>query len=81
MLDFDTFNNATLDERQIAIEEDGDFVLKQEFDDQMIRLYTYNGFFIECIYSNTLDILKDIKAIEMLAAAEKYISLEDKLEE
>ena len=80
MLSFDAFNEASLDERQLAIEENGEFVLKQEFDDQMVRLYTYNGFFIECIYSNTLDILKDIKGIDMLAAAEKYISLEDKLD-
>jgi hypothetical protein len=80
MLSFNAFNEATIDERQKAIEEDGDFVLKQEFDNHNIRLYAYNGFFIECIYSNSLDILKEIQAIDVMMAAEKYISLEDKLD-
>lgn len=80
MLSFREFNAATLDDRQMAVEENGEFVLRQVFDDNMVKLYTYNGFFVECIYSNELDILKNIQAIEFLEAAEKYISLEDKLD-
>lgn len=81
MISFDEFNAVSLDDRQTAIKEKGEFVLKKEFDDHAIELYTYNGYFVECVYSNSLGILKNINAIEVLLAAEKYISLEDKLDE
>ena len=80
MLSIEEFRAAGIDERLKAVKDTGDYVLKTEESGILCRVYQYNRFFVELVYSVEFGTLKDIKALSVMEAAEKYISLEDKLD-
>lgn len=80
MLDIKQFNEVSIDVKMEEIKKQGDFVLETELDNIRIRLFLYNKFYVELIYSSGLGTLKMVKSITHLEAAEKYIKLEGRLD-
>lgn len=80
MFDLLKFKEASIDLKLQEIKDHGDFVLETDIENIRIRLFLYNKFYVELIYSSGLGTLKDVKSINHLEAAEKYIKLEGRLD-
>ena len=80
MLHISAFQEATIDVRLKEVKDHGDFILKTEENNKLIRLYQYNRYFVELIYTLEFGTLKEIKAITVLEAAEKYVTLDGMLD-
>ena len=75
--DLESFNILNMDEQVNIAKAKASKVESIEDDDVRIDLYSYCDFFIELTFRKELRIIKDIKGIDAMEYAEKYIELED----
>jgi len=75
--DLQSFNILNMDE-QVNIAK-GKASKVESIDEEEVRidLYSYCDFFIELIFRKELRIIKEIRGIDAMEYAEKYIELED----
>ncbi|GLR18534.1 hypothetical protein [Portibacter lacus] len=75
--DLESFNTLSMDEQVNIAKAKASKVESIEDEDVRIDLYSYCDFFIELTFRKELRIIKDIKGIDAMEYAEKYIELED----
>ena len=80
MLSFGEYNESSLDLRYDEVFSNG--VLLDTFfsENYKVALYSYNHFIIEVLYRLEIDTVKDLLAISILEAADKYVSLKGRLD-
>ena len=75
--DLESFNILTMDEQVNIAKHKATKVESIEDEDTRIDLFSYCDFFIELVFRKELRIIKDIRGIDAMEYAEKYIELED----
>ena len=75
--DLESFNILNMDEQVNIAKGKASKVESIEDEDVRIDLYSYCDFFIELTFRKELRIIKNIRGIDALEYAEKYIELED----
>lgn len=75
--DLESFNILNMDEQVNIAKAKASKVESIEDEDVRIDLYSYCDFFIELTFRKELRIIKDIRGIDAMEYAEKYIELED----
>jgi hypothetical protein len=80
MLSFEEYNKATLDLRYDEVFSKGELLDTFFSENYKVALYSYNHFIIEVLYRLEIDTVKDLLAITIMEAADKYVSLKGRLD-
>ena len=80
MLTFNEYNNATLDTRYSEVFSKGELLDTFYSENYKVALYSYNKFIVEVLYRLEINTVKDLLAVTIEEAAEKYVSLKGKLD-
>jgi len=75
--DLESFNILNMDEQVNIAKAKASKVESIEDEDIRIDLYSYCDFFIELTFRKELRIIKNVRGIDAMEYAEKYIELED----
>jgi len=73
----ESFNYLDIDEKVNIAKGKATKVESIEDEEERIDLYSYCDFFIELVFRKELRITKEVRGIDALEYAEKYIELED----
>ena len=80
MLSFDEYNEATLDTRYEEVFRSGMLLDTFFSENYKVALYSYNSFIVEVLYRLEIDTVKDLLAITVIEAADKYVSLKGRFD-